>query len=105
MLIVFENNEEQTIVDIVLFVLYRKLLQLSGETLQPDDCKHLKNHLVQAMSLKKIPRNEFDMNPIIRDMQTAVIMAEEMGMRRASILGVILHDTVKNGVYPIEFIQ
>ncbi len=88
-----------------LFVLYRKLLQLSGETLQPDDCKHLKNHLVQAMSLKKIPRNEFDMNPIIRDMQTAVIMAEEMGMRRASILGVMLHDTVKNGVYPIEFIQ
>ncbi len=88
-----------------LFILYRKLLQLSGETLHPNDCSRLKKHLIQAISLKKISRNEFGMNPIIKDMQTAVIMAEEMGMRRASILGIMLHEIVKNGVYSIESIQ
>ena len=30
----------------LLFSLYRKLLQLSGETLQKGDCKKLKTHLV-----------------------------------------------------------
>lgn len=29
----------------LLFSLYRKLLQLSGETLQKGDCKKLKTHL------------------------------------------------------------
>ena len=37
-------------------------------------------------------------------MQTAVIVAEEIGMRRASILGVMLHDSVRNGTYTAEAI-
>ena len=37
-------------------------------------------------------------------MQTAIIVAEEIGMRRASILGVMLHDSVRNGTYTAEAI-
>ena len=33
----------------LLFSLYRKLLQLSGETLQKGDCKKLKTHLVNTI--------------------------------------------------------
>ena len=70
-----------------LILLYKRLLRLSKDTLQKDDCHKLKTHLVKAMAEGTIPRNVFQMNPIIKDMQTAVIVAEEIGMRRASILG------------------
>lgn len=78
-----------------LISLYRCLLRLSGETLQKDDCHNLKRDLIRAMSAGSIPRNAFGMNPVIKDMQTAVIVAEEIGMRRASILGIMLHEPVK----------
>ena len=52
-----------------------------------------------------IPRNGFDMNPIIKDMQTAVIVAEEIGMRRASILGIMLHESVKYHLCSLDSIR
>ena len=73
----------------LLFSLYRKLLQLSGETLQKGDCKKLKTHLVNTIQNNRIQRDIFGLNPVIKDMQTAVIVAEEIGMKRASILGLM----------------
>ena len=87
-----------------LIVLYRKLLQLSGDALQKGDCRRLKAHLVHSLQANPIPRDVFGLNPILKDMQTAVIVAEEIGMRRASILGVMLHDSVRYGTYTAEAI-
>lgn len=81
-----------------LFALYKRLLQLSGDTLQKGDCHKLKIHLIKAVAEGNLPRNCFGMNPIIKDMQTAVIVAEEIGMKRASILGIMLHESVKNSI-------
>ena len=78
----FSLSEEKDL----LFSLYRKLLQLSGETLQKGDCKKLKTHLVNTIQNNRIQRDIFGLNPVIKDMQTAVIVAEEIGMKRASIL-------------------
>ena len=85
-----------------LFSLYRKLLQLSGDTLQKEDCRRLKAYLVHSVQANPLPRDVFGLNPLIKDMQTAVIVAEEIGMRRASILGVMLHDSVRTGTYTAE---
>lgn len=85
--------------------LYGRLLRLSGETLQKDDCHKLKNHLVRMISAVGLSRNEFGMNPIIRDMQTAVIVADEIGMKRASILGIMLHEAVKQQFYTLDMVR
>ena len=85
-----------------LFSLYRKLLQLSGDTLQKEDCRRLKAYLVHSVQANPLPRDVFGLNPLIKDMQTAVIVAEEIGMRRASILGVMLHDSVRTGTYTAD---
>ena len=69
----------------LLFSLYRKLLQLSGETLQKGDCKKLKTHLVNTIQNNRIQRDIFGLNPVIKDMQTAVIVAEEIGMTEEEI--------------------
>lgn len=88
-----------------LFALYRKLLLLSGETLQKDDCKKLKAHLVNTIQNHNIHRDLFGLNPVIKDMQTAVIVAEEIGMKRASILGLMLHDSVRCGTTSVDEVQ
>ena len=88
-----------------LIQLYKRLLRLSKDTLQKDDCYKLKTHLVKAMAEGTIPRNVFQMNPIIKDMQTAVIVAEEIGMRRASILGIMLHESVKYNLCSLESVK
>ncbi len=97
----FFTAEEHT----QLILLYRKLLRLSGDTLQKDDCRNLKKLLMRSMSGGNIPRNIFGMNPIIKDMQTAVIVAEEIGMRRASILGIMLYEPVKCNLCTLETIR
>ena len=88
-----------------LISLYKRLLLLSKDTLQKDDCHKLKTHLIKVMTGDSIPRNAFGMNPIIKDMQTAVIVAEEIGMRRASILGIMLHESVKYHLCSLDSIQ
>ncbi len=96
----FTNKEKAEIIP-----LYKRLLHSTGETISRTDCRKLKTHLINAVRSNCLQRNSFGMNPIIRDMQTAIIVSEEIGMKRASILGIMLHDTVKNDFCSTEFIQ
>lgn len=77
--------------------MYRELLKLSGEVLQTNDCAKLKTYLIKAAERRFLQRNTFAMNPILQDMQTALIVASEIGMTRGSILGVMLHSCVMSG--------
>lgn len=43
----FFTTEEKEL----LFSLYRKLLQLTGETLQKGDCRKLKTHLINSIRI------------------------------------------------------
>ena len=58
--------------------LYKQLLKLSDNILRPDDCKKLKKYLVEAARRDLIQRNVFGMNPILNDMETALIVASEI---------------------------
>ncbi|MBE6286773.1 MAG: bifunctional (p)ppGpp synthetase/guanosine-3',5'-bis(diphosphate) 3'-pyrophosphohydrolase [Mediterranea massiliensis] len=89
----------------LLYTLYRKLLQLSGDTLLKDDCKKLKNHLINSIQNDRIQRDVFGLNPVIKDMQTAIIVAEEIGMKRASILALMLHDSVSCGTCTLAEVE
>ena len=89
----------------LLLKLYKQLKRLSGDTLQKDDCHKIKKHLLRFVSEGNMPRNVFGMNPIIKDMQTAIIVAEEIGMKRASILSIMMHEPVKHGLCTLEFVQ
>ena len=97
----FFTDKEKT----ELIPLYKRLLQSAGESISREDCRKLKAHLINAVQSNCLQRNNFGMNPIIRNLQTAAIVSEEMGMKRASILGIMLHDTVKNSFCSIEHIH
>ena len=50
-----------------LFSLYRHLLQSAGDSISWKDCLKLKRHLIKAAQCNGLQRNNFGMNPVIRD--------------------------------------
>ena len=89
----------------MLVTLYRSLLRSVGESLQPKDGRWLKQHLVKAVCEEALPRDNFGLNPIIKDMQTALIVVDEMGMRRASVMAIMLHGCVQRGALDVEEVK
>lgn len=85
-----------------LLTLYRKLLRLTGETLLKADYQKLRTHLTDSIRENRMQRDIFGLNPLVKDMQTAAVVVEEIGMKRASILGIMLHESVRNGACTIE---
>ena len=83
-----------------LFSLYRHLLQSAGDTIFWRDCQKLKKHLIKAAQCNGLQRNNFGMNPVIRDLQTAVIVAEEIGMKGSCLVGIMLARN-SEGTYPV----
>ncbi|HJD75519.1 GTP pyrophosphokinase [Bacteroides reticulotermitis] len=89
----------------VLFSLYRRLIQSAGDSIFLKDCQKLKKHLIKAAECNKLQRNNFGMNPVIRDLQTAVIVSEEIGMKGSCLIGIMLHEIVKGGILKIDSVQ
>ena len=81
-----------------LFALYKRLIRSAGESITKDDTRKLKKYLIHAAQCNSLRRNNFGMNPVIRDLQTAVIVADEIGMKGSCLIGIMLHEIVKNNV-------
>lgn len=96
----FTNAEKAT-----LFALYKRLIQSAGESMASKDIRKLKKYLVKAAREHTLQRNQFGMNPIIRDLQTAVIVSEEIGMKGSCLLGIMLHEIVKNNVLKLDQVK
>ena len=78
-------------------LLYRRLLRLAAESVPPIVRQKLRRQLADAIASGRLQRNNFGMNPIVRSMQTAIIVAEEIGMKGSSTLSILLQDAVETG--------
>lgn len=79
-----------------------QLRELAGESLRDEDMQRIGTLLADAIGKGCLQRDSFGLNPIINDLQTAIIVADEMGMRRAAIVSILLHDIVKTGFVSTE---
>jgi len=85
-----------------LLMTVRKMQALVSDVLNPDDFHKIKDILFQAIETESLTRNKFGLHPVLFDLQTAMIIAEEIGLNRASIISVLLHDCVEIGVIDID---
>lgn len=85
-----------------LLYLHHELLKRGSDILLPDDNTKIISLLRQAMDSGKLKRDDFGLNPILKDMQTALIVTEEIGMTRGSVVGVMLSGAIRCGVCTIE---
>ena len=74
--------------------LYKQLYTVSKDVLLPDDDQKVRHYIRVAIEKGLLRRDTFNLNPIINDCETALIVAEEIGLNRASILGVMLNGVV-----------
>lgn len=82
--------------------LYRKLLRLVlDETTRPF-LKPLKSVLSEADKAGVFERAVPQINPILRNFNTAYVVASEMGLRRSSVISTLLYDVVVAGKYNVE---
>ena len=62
-------------------------------------------YLLEAARRNLIQRNVFGMNPILNDMETALIVASEIGLTRGAILGIMVHTCVRCGYCTPEDVE
>ena len=96
----FTAEEKTQITD-----LYKQLYTVSKDVLLPNDDQKVRFYIREAIEKGLLQRDSFDLNPIINDCETALIVAEEIGMNRPSILGVMLSGVVLSGAASIEEIK
>lgn len=82
-----------------------RLHTLLGDTLTHEDGVKLQSLLSAAIDSGTLTRGVFGLNPIVLDMQTAVIVVEEMGMKRASVLSILVHEAVRCGTATPEEVE
>ena len=70
------------------------LQNLVGDAVSSYDFQKIKNILQKGLSNDKLKFNSFGINPILFDIQTALILAEEIGVNRASLISVMLNECV-----------
>lgn len=72
------------------------------DSLLPGDEEKMRNHLRHTISMNLIERNAFDLNPILLGFQTALIVVEEIGLKRDAVLAILLHQSIMNGAISID---
>ena len=90
---------------VLLLETIKRLQLLVVDVLNPDDFHKVKEILFRAVETDLLHRDQFELNPILFDLQTAVITAEEIGPNRASLLSILLHNCVAVGVINMEEVK
>jgi len=85
-----------------LLKLYRKLLRLVWEYTTPAQVKDVRAVLTDAAETGRLQRTVKEINPIVRNLNTALIVAGEMGLRHASVISAMLYDVVVSKQYSVE---
>lgn len=84
--LVFTADEKKECISLI-----RSLRKSLGNVLKSDDEAKIFNHIKAALASKSVQRNMFGLNPILLSLQTAMIAAEEIGLRRDGILAILLY--------------
>ena len=84
---------------------YNTLQQLAAEAITAEDLQRIQQVQQQAIQQQALQRGTFDLNPILFDLQTAIICVQEIGLNRASIISILLQDSVAHGTLPLQSIS
>ena len=82
--------------------IYAKLKEKVGSSLLPGDEDKMRGRLLASIEQSLVGRDVFGLNPILFGFQTAMIVVDEIGLRRDAVLAILLHPSVANGYVSIE---
>lgn len=85
--------------------LYQKMREQIASSLQEGDEERLCHLIMETAESRQVQRNVFGLNPILLSFQTAMLVVEEIGLKRDSVLAVLLRPNVEEGLLTIEEVR
>ena len=70
-----------------------------------NDLPMLQVQLKESVAKNTIHRNVFGLNPILCSLQTAAIAVKDIGLKRDSVIAILLHQSVQDGYITLEDID
>ena len=92
------TEEERLLSDQLLEELKGLLEPLFAES----DLPKLRKHLDESVTNNKIQRNVFGLNPILCSIQTAIIVVRDIGLKRDSVIAILLYQSVQDDNLSLE---
>ncbi|MBO7120639.1 MAG: bifunctional (p)ppGpp synthetase/guanosine-3',5'-bis(diphosphate) 3'-pyrophosphohydrolase [Bacteroidaceae bacterium] len=83
----------------------KELFALAADVVQEGDEEKISLYLGRAVEQGMLQRDVFGINPIVKDTETALIVAEEIGLTRGSVVSVLLWSMVKSGAASLDEIR
>ena len=94
-----QEEKEETL------TLYQQVRDYIIDSLQKGDEEHMRHHLMNAIENHQVNRNVFGLNPILLSFQTALLVVEEIGLRRDAVIAILLRPSVEEGYLTIDDVQ
>ncbi|MDR0995646.1 MAG: HD domain-containing protein [Tannerella sp.] len=84
---------------------YRRLLRALRPTLEKEDAGKVRRILERVIPLGCYQRDKNGINGLLRSLDTALLAAEEIGLKRSSLIALLLYRPVMKGLLPIEEVK
>ncbi|MBQ4393031.1 MAG: bifunctional (p)ppGpp synthetase/guanosine-3',5'-bis(diphosphate) 3'-pyrophosphohydrolase [Prevotella sp.] len=82
--------------------LYAELKEKVGAMMAPGDEERLRQHLLKSLEQNQVHRDLFGLNPIVTSLQTALLVVDEIGLRRDAVMAIMLRPAVDAGHISVE---
>ncbi len=96
----FTLHERETMLN-----LHQQLLAVGGQDVPYSDKELVKQYIRRAAETGQLTRDDFGLNPVVCDMQAALVLAKDMGMTRGSIVAVMLSSAFKTEAFSIDEVR
>lgn len=85
--------------------IYRQLRDKIESTLEQEDEGKIRAHIINSIENGQVKRNAFGLNPILLSLQTALIVVDEIGLKRDAVLSILLYPSVLSGYLSLDRIE
>ena len=85
--------------------LYQWLKEQIGSSLEEGDEQKIRHHISELMIGEGLQRDVFNLNPMLLGFQTARLMVEETGLKRDSVLAILLRYSVDCGQLTLDDVE
>ena len=85
--------------------LLHQLKDVLASSLQEGDEAKMHAYMKRLLENNEVQRDVFGLNPIHQSLKTAMLAAEEEGLKRDGVLAILLHTSVTNGSLSLEEVE
>ena len=79
--------------------LTKEIHEMLNDTLSGTDVERLRTHIHSEIEARHIERDRYGLNPVLKALMTAKVAVGDIGLRRDSLLAIMLYESVLRGHY------